>query len=85
MEFTEKADREGGKPIEIFIKDLDAYGFISNQELGNSQFFAPCVFYTSFSLRSKKRTPKHQDNGALLSAENNAVRNLETSFTHVFG
>ncbi|XP_023531366.1 protochlorophyllide-dependent translocon component 52, chloroplastic [Cucurbita pepo subsp. pepo] len=68
----EKADREGGKPIEIFIKDLDAYGFISNQELGNSQFFAPCVFYTSFSLRSKKRTPKHQDNGALLSAENNA-------------
>lgn len=76
MDFTEKADREGGKPIDIVVRDLNINGFISNQDLGSSQFFAPCVFFTSFSLPSKKTNSNRQDSGALLSGENNAVRNL---------
>ncbi|XP_022147615.1 protochlorophyllide-dependent translocon component 52, chloroplastic-like [Momordica charantia] len=72
---SEKADREGGKPIEIVVRDLDIYGFISNQTLGSSKFFAPCLYYSSFSLGpiSKEKNPKLQDNGTLLSAENNTV------------
>ncbi|TYK09956.1 protochlorophyllide-dependent translocon component 52 [Cucumis melo var. makuwa] len=73
MDFTEKADREGGKPIDIVVRDLNINGFISNQDLGSSQFFAPCVFFTSFSLPSKKTNSNRQDSGALLSGENNAV------------
>ncbi|KAA0055708.1 protochlorophyllide-dependent translocon component 52 [Cucumis melo var. makuwa] len=68
-----KADREGGQPIEIVVRDLDVHGFISNQGLGHSKFVAPCVLYTSFNLPSKERNAKHQDNGTLSLGENNAV------------
>uniref|UniRef100_A0A0A0LWW6 Pheophorbide a oxygenase domain-containing protein n=1 Tax=Cucumis sativus TaxID=3659 RepID=A0A0A0LWW6_CUCSA len=41
--------------------------------MGSSQFFAPCVYCTSFSIPSKKINSNRQDSGALLSGENNAV------------
>ncbi|KGN66705.2 protochlorophyllide-dependent translocon component 52, chloroplastic [Cucumis sativus] len=69
----EKADREGGKPIDIVVKDFNINGFIANQDMGSSQFFAPCVYCTSFSIPSKKINSNRQDSGALLSGENNAV------------
>ncbi|GLT26988.1 hypothetical protein SLA2020_020210 [Shorea laevis] len=40
-----KVDREGGRPLEMTVKKLDANGFIGKQEWGSSKFIAPCIFY----------------------------------------
>ncbi|GAB4856130.1 hypothetical protein Ancab_024770 [Ancistrocladus abbreviatus] len=40
-----KADREGGRPIDISVQTLDINGFSAKQEWGNSKFIPPCVFY----------------------------------------
>ncbi|XP_022875574.1 protochlorophyllide-dependent translocon component 52, chloroplastic [Olea europaea var. sylvestris] len=44
-----KADREGGKPLEMTIEKLDINGFTSKQLLVNSYFIPPCMFYGAFS------------------------------------
>ena len=43
--FTVKADREGGKPMEMELEKLDHSGFIGKIEGDTSKFIAPCVFY----------------------------------------
>jgi hypothetical protein len=43
--FTVKADREGGRPLELMVERLDINGFNANQEWSLSKFIAPCVFY----------------------------------------
>ncbi|KAL2940722.1 Protochlorophyllide-dependent translocon component 52 chloroplastic [Bienertia sinuspersici] len=43
--FTPKADREGGKPLEINVQTLDKSGFSAQQDRGISKFIPPCVFY----------------------------------------
>ncbi|KAJ9697727.1 hypothetical protein PVL29_007040 [Vitis rotundifolia] len=45
-----KADREGGRPLEMKIQKLDRSGFIGKQEWGTSKFIPPCVFYLSSDL-----------------------------------
>jgi hypothetical protein len=40
-----KADREGGRPLELMIERLDINGFNANHVLGFSKFIPPCVFY----------------------------------------
>ncbi|KAG6679542.1 protochlorophyllide-dependent translocon component 52, chloroplastic-like isoform X2 [Carya illinoinensis] len=41
-----KADREGGRPLELIIERLDINGFEADQdERSRSKFFPPCVFY----------------------------------------
>ncbi|XP_043692416.1 protochlorophyllide-dependent translocon component 52, chloroplastic [Telopea speciosissima] len=57
-----KVDREGGKPLEINVQELDKNGFLAKQELGYNKFIAPCVFYASPSLGM------NQGNGSLSSA-----------------
>lgn len=42
---TVKVDREGGRPLEMTVKKLDANGFNGKQEWGSSKFIAPCIFY----------------------------------------
>ncbi|KAK3026382.1 hypothetical protein RJ639_040471 [Escallonia herrerae] len=42
-----KADREGGRPLEISIEKLDVNGFTAKQEPGGYNFIAPCIFYGS--------------------------------------
>ncbi|XP_057509618.1 protochlorophyllide-dependent translocon component 52, chloroplastic-like [Actinidia eriantha] len=39
-----KADREGGRPLEMSVKKLDVNGYIAKQEWANSSFIAPCIF-----------------------------------------
>ncbi|XP_058211629.1 protochlorophyllide-dependent translocon component 52, chloroplastic-like isoform X1 [Rhododendron vialii] len=45
-----KADREGGRPLEISIKKSDLNGFIARQEAADTRFIAPCVFSAFTSL-----------------------------------
>jgi hypothetical protein len=40
-----KADREGGRPLELMIERLDINGFKAHQEWSLSKFIPPCVFY----------------------------------------
>ncbi|KAL8154461.1 hypothetical protein AgCh_000001 [Apium graveolens] len=42
---SEKVDREGGRPLEISIKNLDINGFTAKQESGGFNFIAPCIFH----------------------------------------
>ncbi|CAK9161990.1 unnamed protein product [Ilex paraguariensis] len=44
-----KADREGGRPLEISIQKVDLNGFTAKQQFGASTFIAPCVYYGFFS------------------------------------
>ncbi|KAL6203924.1 hypothetical protein ACLB2K_021194 [Fragaria x ananassa] len=43
----EKADREGGRPLDLHIRKLDINGFIAEQNPGHSRFLPPCVFCVS--------------------------------------
>ncbi|XP_062016009.1 protochlorophyllide-dependent translocon component 52, chloroplastic-like [Rosa rugosa] len=43
----EKADREGGRPLDMYVPKLDINGFIAEQNPGQSKFVPPCVFYVS--------------------------------------
>ena len=46
-----KQDIEGGMPLDLSIKRLDANGFLGKQEPKTiHRFFAPCVFYSSIPL-----------------------------------
>ncbi|KAM7280100.1 hypothetical protein ACFE04_007234 [Oxalis oulophora] len=42
----EKADREGGKPLNMTVEKIDKDGFISKSDTGRSKFFAPNIFYS---------------------------------------
>ncbi|KAF8010473.1 hypothetical protein BT93_J1185 [Corymbia citriodora subsp. variegata] len=45
--FTVKADREGGRPVDLSIKKLDVDGFLAKLEWGSSKFIPPCIFYAN--------------------------------------
>ncbi|KAF9686504.1 hypothetical protein SADUNF_Sadunf03G0165500 [Salix dunnii] len=49
-----KLDREGGAPIDITINKLDIEGFHASRFGGITNFMAPCVYKSAFSLPSKK-------------------------------
>ncbi|XP_004307126.1 PREDICTED: protochlorophyllide-dependent translocon component 52, chloroplastic-like [Fragaria vesca subsp. vesca] len=58
-----KADREGGRPIDLYVPKLDINGFtVEHQNSGQSKFVPPCVFYTSFF------GPIDNNNGAAASS-----------------
>ncbi|KNA22693.1 hypothetical protein SOVF_032100 [Spinacia oleracea] len=40
-----KADREGGRPLNLGIKHMDINGFSTELEGSSGNFFAPCFFY----------------------------------------
>ncbi|XP_073054663.1 flavonoid 8-hydroxylase 2, chloroplastic isoform X1 [Primulina eburnea] len=52
-----KADREGGRPLEISIEKLDENGFISNQIFGKNFFVPPCLYYGYFSPGASPKNP----------------------------
>lgn len=62
-----KADREGGRPLEMSVKKLDVNGFIGKQERSSSIFIAPCIFQFSSDLEVD------QGNGSETSAKNKKV------------
>ncbi|XP_024032004.1 protochlorophyllide-dependent translocon component 52, chloroplastic [Morus notabilis] len=42
-----KADREGGRPMDMRVEKLDKYGFIAKPDwVGTNEFISPCVFYS---------------------------------------
>ncbi|KAG6433189.1 hypothetical protein SASPL_104797 [Salvia splendens] len=46
---TLKADREGGRPLEISVQKVDVDGFTAKQIFGDNYFIAPCLFYGHYS------------------------------------
>ncbi|XP_061356102.1 protochlorophyllide-dependent translocon component 52, chloroplastic [Gastrolobium bilobum] len=40
-----KADREGGRPLELAIEKLDINGFSADQGWSRGKFMPPCIFY----------------------------------------
>lgn len=40
-----KADREGGRPLELSIEELDINGFTAHQGWSKSKFMPPSIFY----------------------------------------
>ncbi len=40
-----KADREGGRPLELSIENLDVNGFTADQGWSISKFMPPGIFY----------------------------------------
>jgi hypothetical protein len=40
-----KLDREGGRPLELSIKELDVNGFTADQGWSDSKFMPPSIFY----------------------------------------
>lgn len=65
---TVKADREGGRPLEISIKKSDLNGFIARQEAADTRFIAPCVFSAFTSLGAD------QSKGSASPAETKEVK-----------
>ncbi|GMH00100.1 hypothetical protein Nepgr_001939 [Nepenthes gracilis] len=63
--FTPKADREGGRPLEINVQTMDINGFVAKQEWGISKFIPPCVFYAF------PNPMVDEGNGSLSSASSN--------------
>lgn len=64
--FTEKVDREGGKPLEITVKRLDNEGFFARQEWGYANFIAPCVY------RASTEPLREEDKDSITSEKVNA-------------
>ena len=48
--FTDKADREGGAPLELIVENSHTNGFTGRRDYGINKFFAPCVFYSSLPI-----------------------------------
>uniref|UniRef100_A0A7N0T8J5 Rieske domain-containing protein n=1 Tax=Kalanchoe fedtschenkoi TaxID=63787 RepID=A0A7N0T8J5_KALFE len=57
--FTNKLDREGGRPLNIDIERMDIDGFTSRQQFGGSKFIPPCVYY------AYPNKPSEQTNGSV--------------------
>ncbi|XP_009375785.2 protochlorophyllide-dependent translocon component 52, chloroplastic [Pyrus x bretschneideri] len=73
-----KADREGGKPLDLSVQKLDVNGFIAKQEWGRSKFLSPCVFYVS------PLDPLEQGDVAASSSETKRVPSAQGPLVVVF-
>lgn len=60
---TVKADREGGRPLEISVEKLNVNGFISNQIFGKNFFVPPCLYYGYFSAEASPKKPSTSSTG----------------------
>ncbi|KAK2637657.1 hypothetical protein Ddye_025452 [Dipteronia dyeriana] len=65
-----KVDREGGKPLNISVNQLDINGFVGNHVWDDTKFVAPCVFYTCTN------PIVFQSNGFAFSAATGKVKNV---------
>ena len=45
FDFTERADREGGRPLDMSIETLDINGYTADQGWSDGKFMAPSVYY----------------------------------------
>ncbi|XP_056682463.1 protochlorophyllide-dependent translocon component 52, chloroplastic-like [Spinacia oleracea] len=58
-----KADREGGRHLEINVQTLDKCGFTAQQERGISKFYPPCVFYVVPKSTMNQDQPEKESEG----------------------
>ena len=49
-----KADREGGRPLELSIEELDVNGFTANHGWSKSKFMPPSIFYAYSDIDTNK-------------------------------
>lgn len=68
-----KADREGGRPLNLSIKNMNINGFSTKQEWGSGTFFAPCIYYVF------PNPPPDDGNGSVSSAVPNKVSSTAVS------
>ncbi|GAV60508.1 Rieske domain-containing protein/PaO domain-containing protein [Cephalotus follicularis] len=74
----EKADREGGRPLEISVKKLGIDGYNAKQEFGSSKFIPPCIFYAySYSVGD-------QGNGSASPAEISKMHKKQQKLALIF-
>lgn len=62
-----KVDREGGKPLEISVNQLDINGFSGDHIWSRANFIAPFIFYTCTNPTA------FQSNGLAFSAASGKV------------
>ncbi|KAH6759674.1 ACD1-like protein [Perilla frutescens var. frutescens] len=60
---TAKADREGGRPLELSVQKIDKNGFTAKQIFGENSFVAPCLYYGFFSPGGGQNTNKKSSDG----------------------
>ncbi|XP_012835283.1 PREDICTED: protochlorophyllide-dependent translocon component 52, chloroplastic-like [Erythranthe guttata] len=58
-----KADREGGRPLEINIQKVDINGFTAKQVFGDNYFIPPCLYYGFFSPGGAQTVKKTSSSG----------------------
>ncbi|XP_030511153.2 protochlorophyllide-dependent translocon component 52, chloroplastic [Cannabis sativa] len=75
-----KADREGGIPLEMAVENFHPNGFNGRREPGINKFFAPCVFYSSLPLGGSTK----QDNGAASSTGTKKESSVQKRMVLVF-
>lgn len=67
-----KADREGGRPVEMSIKKFDIDGFLAKQEWGSSKFMPPCIFYAYSERPSDPGNGTAMSDGSKMTQESSA-------------
>ncbi|PNX61116.1 protochlorophyllide-dependent translocon component chloroplastic-like, partial [Trifolium pratense] len=55
----EKDDREGGRPLELSIEELDVNGFTATQGWSKSIFMPPSIFYNVFTSNNTLYDPNY--------------------------
>lgn len=68
----EKADREGGRPLELSIEKLDVNGFTANQGWSKSKFMPPSIFYA------------YSDPNKLASSDESKKSSVQRKFSLIF-
>lgn len=58
-----KADREGGRPLDLNVTKLDKNGFTAKQIFGENYFVPPCLYYGYFTLGGGQSTSKTSSGG----------------------
>lgn len=60
-----KADREGGRPLDITVTKLDVNSITANQGPGRNTFIAPCVYYSLFAFGGNQGKTSAVSSGAV--------------------
>ncbi|XP_019238662.1 PREDICTED: protochlorophyllide-dependent translocon component 52, chloroplastic [Nicotiana attenuata] len=60
-----KADREGGRPLDITVTKLDVNSITANQGPGRNTFIAPCLYYSLFAFGGNQGKTSAVSSGAV--------------------
>lgn len=60
-----KADREGGRPLDITITKLDVNTITANQGPGRNTFLPPCMYYSYFAFGGPQGITSAESSGSV--------------------